>query len=442
MLYSGLIMLFLIIFIFVVYFLLYSVILHDQERELETMATEEGEIVEDYLTRNSKGGLYGFQGQEVVLSGVDQFFYYVVNANGELVMGDEAISELRPELFGLVHGWSPDRNKFRQETLSAHFSEWGPRDKGKRDDFRPREEHHELRLLMTGRPIFFKGEPVGMLYVGKDISFAYQLFNWLLIILIGLAVVFFGVAFFLSRVMSKKAMVPISKAFTRQQEFVADASHELRTPLSVMLSSINAMEMTVDTQKDEFSGKVLSNMKDEVKRMTGLVGDLLTLARSDSGTVELRRETFDLRPIAEKAIESVGPLAKAKGIKLGFHGPDTLITNGDSERLTYLFYIMLDNGIKYTPNEGEVQLFIAAEGKELVIQAKDSGIGIKPEEQARIFDRFYRSDKVRSRQMGSHGLGLAIAKWIVEIHGGTIRVDSELGKGSTFTVRIPNHLEK
>jgi signal transduction histidine kinase len=119
------------------------------------------------------------------------------------------------------------------------------------------------------------------------------------------------------------------------------------------------------------------------------------------------------------------------------HAPATLVAEGDPERLSQLLYILLDNAIKYTPNGGQVQLFLSAEGQQLCIKVQDTGIGIKPEDYNHIFERFYRADKSRSRQMGGHGLGLSIAKWIVETHGGNIQLESEVGKGSTFVIRIP-----
>jgi signal transduction histidine kinase len=238
--------------------------------------------------------------------------------------------------------------------------------------------------------------------------------------------------------MSKRAMIPITTAFTRQREFVADASHELRTPLSVLLSSIDAMEMTLEPEEKEgFVQKLLVNMRQEVKRMTNLVSDLLTLARSDSNTIETRIETFDFRLQADKALESVGPLAASKQISLHLNAPETLMATGDPERLSQLLYILLDNAIKYTPNDGEVRLSLAKEGQQLCMKVQDNGIGISKEDQAHIFERFYRADKSRSRQMGGHGLGLSIAKWIVDTHHGTIHLTSELGKGSTFAIRIP-----
>jgi signal transduction histidine kinase len=126
---------------------------------------------------------------------------------------------------------------------------------------------------------------------------------------------------------------------------------------------------------------------------------------------------------------------------MDFHSPESVIITADADKLTQLLYILLDNAIKYTPDGGEVTLSLRIEPfkqqRMLTISVKDTGIGIPPESLDRIFDRFYRVDKARSRQQGGHGLGLSIAKWIVDAHGGNIHVQSEVGKGSEFIVKIP-----
>ncbi|MFD2446985.1 sensor histidine kinase [Bacillus sp. CGMCC 1.16607] len=439
LLYSGLLMLFLVLFIAVVYTILYATIFKDQERELESSVHQEARNVEEYLRyQDHKGGLE-FRNQKSLEKDVDQFFYYVVNRSGELVLGDEVIPELRTKILTSISGWNPKRNEILQETFQVEFLKKRPNVKERRDEFRPARKTDTIRLIIAGQPISYNGEVIGMLYIGKEVSFAYQVFKWLLIILLGLAILFSGVALVISYYMSKKAMVPITHAFSRQREFTADASHELRTPLSIMLSSINALEMTLDLEKEDYSNKLLFNMKNEVKRMTGLVGDLLTLARSDSGAVEHVNKRFDFYPIAVEAVESVRSMAESKQINLHFNASESLIVNGDPQRLTQLLYILLDNAIKYTAHGGEAYLSLAIKGNELLITMKDTGVGIHPEDYDRIFERFYRADKARMRQEGGHGLGLAIAKWIVESHRGTIQVSSELGTGSTFLVRIPVH---
>ncbi|MFL6557592.1 MAG: ATP-binding protein [Bacillus sp. (in: firmicutes)] len=432
--YSGLLMLFLILFIVIAFSVLYIVILNNQERELQSIVNQEASFIENYLLKNKQSDLHGVENQEIVFAGSNQLFYYVVNSKGEIIMGNEADERLRPELLRLVNGRFQKDSGIQKETLRVQSISNG---RGNKGEFHPREGAQDIRLMITSRAIYDKGQFIGQLYVGKDITFAYQLFHSLLLILATIGIVFFGVALYISVVMSKRAMIPISGAFTRQREFVADASHELRTPLSVLLSSIDAMEMTIEPQKEDFAGKMLTNMRQEVKRMTRLVGDLLTLARSDSNTTEISKETFDFRLQAEAALESVRPLAASKQISLSLQAPGDIIAVGDPQRLSQLLYILLDNAIKYTQEAGEVKLSLLVEGQQLCIAVQDTGIGIKQEDYQRIFERFYRSDKSRSRQIGGHGLGLSIAKWIVETHKGTIKVSSEIGKGSTFFIRIP-----
>lgn len=433
-LYSGLLMLFLVLFIGIVYTVLYVVILNNQERELQSLINQEASFIENYLLKNELSDLLGVENQEVVFAGVNQFFYYVVNSNGKIIMGNEADPRMRPELLRLLTREVQSNRGIQKETFHVEGTLNGRVNKG---GFHPREESQDIRLMIGSRAIYDKGQYMGQLYVGKDITFAYQLFRSLLMILTAMGIVFFGVAIYISVVMSKKAMIPISGAFSRQREFVADASHELRTPLSVLLSSIDAVEMTIEPPKRDLAGKMLTHMREEVKRMAHLVSDLLTLARSDSNTIQLSTETFDFRPQAERAIESVRPLAASKQIALHFHSPASLYTVGDPQRLSQLLYILLDNAIKYTLHNGEVKLSILIEGKQLCISVEDTGVGIREEDYHRIFERFYRSDKSRNRQIGGHGLGLSIAKWIVDTHKGTIKVLSEIGKGSTFLVRIP-----
>jgi signal transduction histidine kinase len=432
--YSGLLILFLIFFIALVYIVLHVVILNNQERELQSLVNEEASFIENYLIKNNQKNLQGMDDQEVVFAGVNQYFYYVVNSNGEIMMGNESDRGVRPNLLRLINGSFQNEREIRKETVHVEMNANG---RGMKGEFHPREAPQDIRLMIGSQSIYNNGQFIGKLYVGKDITFTYQLFRSLLMILIAIGIIFLGIAIYMSMVMSKRAMVPISGAFTRQREFVADASHELRTPLSVLLSSIDAVEMTIEPQKSDMVGKILTNMRQEVKRMTHLVGDLLTLARSDSNTIQLSLETFDFHPQAERAIDSVRPLAAAKQISLHLNSPASLITIGDPQRLSQLLYILLDNAIKYTPNGGELRLSLKIVGQQLCISVQDTGIGIKEEDYQRIFERFYQSDKSRSRQMGGHGLGLSIAKWIVETHKGKIKVTSELRKGSTFMIHIP-----
>ncbi|WP_051348822.1 sensor histidine kinase [Peribacillus kribbensis] len=433
--YSGMLMVFLLLFVFIVYGILYVVINEDQERELRE---QEGKVIESYLHKTRVGGMGRGGHENAGLTGRDQFFYYVVDASGEVVMGAESFPGLRSKFLRLLDNWDAKKD-IEKKSIQVDENDWNVQDDYNMDgpDLKVPHEKQKVHLMIASRPIQYEGQNIGTLFVGRDITVVHQLLTWILIILGALAVLFSGVAYYISYIMSKKAMVPISKAFSRQREFVADASHELRTPLSVMQSSLDAMEMTMDTQRDDFSYKLLFSMKDEVKRMTCLVGDLLTLARSDSVGLQLRNESLELREISEKAIDSLASLAADKDINLKLESPPSILINGDRDRITQLIYILLDNAIKYTDHHGEAALKLEKTPNELMIKVQDNGIGISPEDQKQIFSRFYRADKARSREMGSHGLGLAIAKWIVEMHKGSIEVESTPGAGSTFTVRLP-----
>ncbi|MED4923841.1 ATP-binding protein, partial [Anoxybacillus geothermalis] len=297
----------------------------------------------------------------------------------------------------------------------------------------------DWRVLAAARPLVIHGDFVGMLYIGMDVTSFFGVFHWLLVVLIGLAVLFLAVGVALSYFMSKRALIPIEEAYERQRQFVADASHELRTPLSVVFSSVEALALEEDVMKNDFARRLLDRLREELKRITKLMNDLLTLARADAknAALELSKQTFDFRPHAERTFQLVSELAAKKQITMHFHAPEQAIVTADPDKLTQLLYILLDNAIKYTPEGGDVTLSIRTEPKQFILSVKDTGIGIPPEDIGRIFDRFYRVDKTRSRQQGGHGLGLSIAKWIVEAHGGTIHVHSQIGKGTEFLVRLP-----
>ncbi len=417
------------LFITIVYFLVNTTVSFEQRLQLQSTADQQADGIRSALKDRllSPEELENITGNQ---ENSNQFFYYVVSPNGQLLVGEEAIHPLRPDLLHLVQGWVPEMNEIRFGTVIAH-----PHGRHHGD------EKHPIDLMMTGRAIYQGDKVVAVFYIGKDISFYDQLVHQLLVTLVTLGILFLGIAFLLSYFMSKRAMVPIRTSFNRQREFVADASHELRTPLSILHSSLDVLEMEEGDYMSEFSRNVLFTMKDEVRRMTNLVGDLLTLARSDSGVPDLRYESFDLIPSAEQLVRSTQTLADSKNIRLHLHTPTAITVHGDHERLKQLLYILLDNAIKYTPNGGEVTLTLSEQTYDkqpaLCIAVQDTGVGIPLGEQKHIFDRFYRVDKNRSRQMGGTGLGLAIAKWIVEAHHGTIQVSSTPGQGSTFTVLIP-----
>lgn len=432
--YSLLLTVFLAVFIVIVYFLVNVAITIEQERQLQAITDQEAVMMNEALV----DGVLSqdeFENLNTIRQSGNQFFYYVVSPDGKLLFGDEFIHPLRPQVLQLVHGWVPDsRQQIRYETIMLPGHPHRHARQGPQFD-------RSLELMITGRAIYQGDQLIGIFYTGKDMSSTTQLLHRMTMVLIFLGILFSGGALWLSFQMSKRAMVPIRQSFQRQREFVADASHELRTPLSILHSSLDVFELEEGERFSDFSRNVLANMKDELRRMTKLISDMLTIARSDSGYPDLQYESFDFLPSVEQLVRSTQTLAHDKGIRLHLHAPASLPVYGDHERLKQLLYILLDNAIKYTPKDGEVNLTLSIESPEkhpsLTLIVQDTGIGIPLEDQERIFDRFYRVDKNRSKQMGGTGLGLAIAKWIVQAHNGTIKVASTPGSGSTFTVKIP-----
>ncbi|MBP2636657.1 MAG: integral rane sensor signal transduction histidine kinase [Firmicutes bacterium] len=236
--------------------------------------------------------------------------------------------------------------------------------------------------------------------------------------------------------LARRSMIPIQASWEKQQQFVADASHELRTPLAVLKSNAELILRHPSHTVEEESIRV-TNIIREVRRMTKLVVELLTLARSDANQLEVKLEPTSVNEIVEIIAEQFIPLAEMEGFDLKVNFSEKLDMMADKERLHQLLVILLDNAMKYTPAPGEIQLTATKQGNNVMIAVQDSGQGIPSEDLPRVFDRFYRGDKARSREKGGTGLGLSIAKWIVEQHGGKISVDSKLGVGSKFSIVFP-----
>ena len=225
-------------------------------------------------------------------------------------------------------------------------------------------------------------------------------------------------------------------SFSRVQQFSSDASHELRTPLTILRGELELALRSRKKTSEEYR-QILSSALEETIRMTAIIENLLTLAKADMGITKITMQDVWLRPIIQELHEDSEMLAERKKINVTLGSVDDTLVIGDPVRLRQLFLNLIDNAIKYTPEKGSVELSLIRENGNAKVRVKDTGIGIPAEEQSKIFDRFYRVDKARSREMGGTGLGLSISKWITEIHGGSISIESEANKGSIFTVTLP-----
>jgi heavy metal sensor kinase len=228
----------------------------------------------------------------------------------------------------------------------------------------------------------------------------------------------------------------LQDAFERLQRFTSDASHELRTPLTD-IQSVGEVALQEDLDAESYRDRI-GSMLEETARLTRLVESLLLLTRADSGRFAMNRKDLDLTALVEKAVEDMRVLAEEKNQRLTADLRGPVRANVDEDVLRRALINILDNAIKYTPPGGTISVSLGERGGLRAITVTDSGPGIAAEHREKIFDRFYRVDKDRSRDVGGAGLGLAIAKWAVEANGGRIELESDERHGSTFRIVLPN----
>ena len=233
----------------------------------------------------------------------------------------------------------------------------------------------------------------------------------------------------------KKDQEQIEKTALIRQEFTANVSHELKTPLHAISGYAELLENGMVKEEDikPFAGRIRS----ESSRMTKLVEDIIELTKLDNGGAEMEWEDCNLLRIAENAVDSLDAAASALNISVSVDGTDAPI-KGIPQTLYSIVYNLCDNAIKYNHAGGSVSVEIRPQKNDTVLTVKDTGVGIPEECQDRVFERFYRVDRSHSTEVGGTGLGLSIVKHAVMIHGGSIKINSEIGKGTEFVVTLPN----
>ncbi len=287
-------------------------------------------------------------------------------------------------------------------------------------------------------PVMFRGRQLYVQIVGDRTTEERTLSVLIIVLVVGGAIALL-VALGVGAAYASRALVPIRQslvgqreALRRQREFAADASHELRTPLTVIRASVDDLERH-PKQQVAAVGTALTDIRDEVDHLTGMVDDLLLLARSDSGAIELERVPLDLGDVASSGASALSLLAAERSVRL-LVDPTPAEVSGDPARLRQLVGILVDNALRHAPAGSAVDVRVRTDGQDAVLVVEDEGPGIRPEDLPRVFDRFYRA---AGSPGGGTGLGLAIAAWIVERHGGRIGAANRDPAGARFTVRIP-----
>jgi two-component system sensor histidine kinase CiaH len=274
----------------------------------------------------------------------------------------------------------------------------------------------------------------GYLEIGRSIEPELHALRRLLVILAGGGLIGLVLAAAGGYWLAGRALKPIRATMDAQRAFVADASHELRTPLSLIRANAEMMQRHPEQPPDKsFVDDIIS----ETDRLAYLVSQLLTLARSDAADAPFEKVAVDVNRLATDVTRQMQLLAGEKQIAISLHEDGAANVCGDEQRLGELLLILLDNSVKYTNAGGAVDVSVGHANGRVQIAVTDNGVGIPKEAIPHVFDRFYRVDKARSREMGGSGLGLAIARWIAEKHDGRISLDSEPGKGTKVTVDLP-----
>jgi signal transduction histidine kinase len=278
------------------------------------------------------------------------------------------------------------------------------------------------------------GQPWGYLQVGRSLQkFDDYMTSLHLLIAFGIPLAMLligGASWWLSGI----AMQPIYQSYERMQRFTLDASHELRTPVAAIQATLE-----VALSEEDVKPSTLQTLKRQSDRLSQLARDLLLLARLDDSASTKAWETVSLNELIQDLEEELASLAIAQSIDLSsqIKTPQTLYVQGNPEQLYRLISNLIQNAIKYTPAQGRIVVELLRDKTNAVITVQDSGSGISETDLTHIFDRFYRVKSDRDRKTGGVGLGLAIARAIVLAHRGQIQVESKLGQGTTFSVRLP-----
>ncbi len=292
-----------------------------------------------------------------------------------------------------------------------------------------------LRVLYL--PVSSGGNTTGYLLAARDINPELNVLLRLQYVLWEVGVGGLAAAALLGFVLAERALRPVRRAWQRQLEFVADASHEMRTPLAVIQSNLGVvLEHTDQSVMDNLEW--IHNAHSESRRLSKLVQDLLTLARSDAEALPVVQQPVNLSEVAAHVAELFSPVMDAEQLRLSTQIEESVMVLGDEDRLHQLLVILMDNAAKYTPQGGRIHLQVQSGRTLVTLSVADTGQGIAAGDQKRVFDRFYQADRARARE-GSHGagLGLSIAKWITEAHHGKISLISELDHGTQVVIQLP-----
>lgn len=293
------------------------------------------------------------------------------------------------------------------------------------------------RYLSAVAPVWREDKIEGHLYMFKDMEFYYRAALTTLFKLLCVAALLFALACYFGYWLAGRNIQPISKMYERQMQFTADASHEMRTPLAVMALATQGLKEDEESKYSAFAQESIEMLQNETKRMSRLTEHLMALARGDEGTMPELKLAVDMTELCQRVGKQLALLAQEKDITLHTQVDGNLQLLGDEAALHRLLIILLDNAIKYSPEHTRIDFIASKTKNNLLLAVQDQGCGISDEDKEKVFDRFFRVDKARSRSQGGLGLGLSLAQAIVRQHHGSIKVLDNKPCGTIMQVLLP-----
>jgi signal transduction histidine kinase len=277
---------------------------------------------------------------------------------------------------------------------------------------------------------------VGVLVEGEQVAAQYSVLHTLLTLLLALGIPALLLASVGGLFLANRALLPAKLAYARQRDFIADASHELRTPLTMLRADAEVL-LRDRAELSPDNAALVEDMVAETEHMSSLANSMLDLARMDTNGAHLERDVVDLSALAGDIAHRMRALASDRHVEVRTESPEPVLVLGDRLLLEQAVLVLVDNAVKYNRPSGEVVIRTLERDGQAGLEVRDTGIGIAAEHLPRLGERFYRVDKARSREQGGAGLGLSIVQTIAARHGGSLRVESEPGKGTTAVLMLP-----
>ena len=259
--------------------------------------------------------------------------------------------------------------------------------------------------------------------------------NNLLKVFISIGGISLIVLLLISIYLTNRTIKPIRESFEKQKQFITNASHELKTPLTIIRTNTSLL-LSNGSETIESQGKWFSYINNQIERMSKLIDEMLSLAKLDTGKELVEFTSFNMSKLVNNILLTFEAVLFENNIELVSNIEDDLNLKGDKESIKKVFIILLDNAIKYTNKNGKIDVKLCQDKNKIKLKVKNTGEGIKKEDLEKVFERFYRVDTSRARETGGYGLGLSIAKSIVESHNGKIYAESNIGKDTTFIIEF------